>query len=177
MSLTNRTPLASAYFRFLQLARAVEALPDGALMDANESALLEAVVLRWHEGHPMTVREAINLATLGSPATLHKRITRLRNKALLDTLPLGTYTPSTLTTRSALEAELQQIQKQGYAVDAEEFVEGLVCVAVPVIQGQGRAVRTALALQAPAARMGLGQVVQQVPHLIQAAQAMARGMV
>ena len=33
----------------------------------------------------MTVREAINLATLGSPATLHKRITRLRNKALLDT--------------------------------------------------------------------------------------------
>ncbi len=85
MSLTNRTPLASAYFRFLQLARAVEALPDGALMDANESALLEAVVLRWHEGHPMTVREAINLATLGSPATLHKRITRLRNKALLDT--------------------------------------------------------------------------------------------
>lgn len=85
MPLTNRTPLASAYFRFLQLARAVEALPDGALMDANESALLEAVVLRWHEGHPMTVREAINLATLGSPATLHKRITRLRNKALLDT--------------------------------------------------------------------------------------------
>ena len=83
MSPTNRTPLASAYFRFLQLARAMEALPDGALMDANESALLEAVVLRWHEGQPMTVRESIHLATLGSPATLHKRITRLRHKDLL----------------------------------------------------------------------------------------------
>ena len=42
MSLTNRTPLASAYFRFLQLARAVEALPDGVLMDANESAQKQA---------------------------------------------------------------------------------------------------------------------------------------
>lgn len=54
-------------------------------MDANESALLEAVVLRWHEGQAMTVREAISLAELGSPATLHKRVTRLREKDMLAT--------------------------------------------------------------------------------------------
>ncbi len=83
MTHTDRSPLANAYLRFLQLARAVEALPDGQSMDANESALLEAVVLRWHAGQPMTVREAINLSALGSPATLHKRITRLRQKELL----------------------------------------------------------------------------------------------
>jgi hypothetical protein len=83
MTHTDRSPLANAYLRFLQLARAVEALPDGQSMDANESALLEAVVLRWHAGQPMTVREAISLSDLGSPATLHKRITRLRQKALL----------------------------------------------------------------------------------------------
>lgn len=79
------SPLANAYFRFLQLARAIESLPDTALMDANESALLEAVVLRWHEGQAMTVREAISLAELGSPATLHKRVTRLREKDMLAT--------------------------------------------------------------------------------------------
>jgi hypothetical protein len=79
------SPLASAYFRFLQLAKAAESLPDGVPMDANESALLEAVVLRWHEGQPMTVREAISLASLGSPATLHKRVTRLRQKDMLST--------------------------------------------------------------------------------------------
>jgi hypothetical protein len=79
------SPLASAYFRFLQLAKAAESLPDGVPMDANESALLETVVLRWHEGQPMTVREAISLASLGSPATLHKRVTRLRQKDMLST--------------------------------------------------------------------------------------------
>lgn len=79
----NQSPFASAYLRFLQLARAVQALPDGEAMDANELALLEAVVLRWHEGAPMTVREAIGLERLGSPATLHKRITRLRDKDML----------------------------------------------------------------------------------------------
>jgi hypothetical protein len=85
MSTTSIAPLANAYFRFLQLAKAVESLPDGAVMDANESALLEAVVLRWHEGSPMTVREAIGIVALGSPATLHKRITRLRQKDMLST--------------------------------------------------------------------------------------------
>ena len=81
----HQSPLANAYFRFLRLAKAVESLPEMAVMDANESALLEAVVLRWHEGQSMTVREAISLTDLGSPATLHKRVTRLRHKDMLAT--------------------------------------------------------------------------------------------
>lgn len=81
-----QSPFASAYLRFLQLAKVVQALPDGQDMDANEVALLESVVLRWYENQPMTVREAIGLADLGSPATLHKRITRLREKDMLTTL-------------------------------------------------------------------------------------------
>ena len=79
----NRTPLAEAYLRFLQLARTFQADPSEAAMDANERALLEAVALRWFEDEPMTVREAIAMERLGSPATLHKRITRLRQKDML----------------------------------------------------------------------------------------------
>lgn len=79
----NRTTLAEAYFRFLQLARTFQAGTSEAAMDANERALLEAVALRWFEDEPMTVREAIALEHLGSPATLHKRITRLRQKDML----------------------------------------------------------------------------------------------
>ena len=72
-----RSPLAEAYVRFVQLARTLQAeTPPALLMDANERALLDAVALRWFEGQPMTVREAIALDHLGSPATLHKRITR-----------------------------------------------------------------------------------------------------
>jgi len=82
------SPFASAYLRFLQLAKAIQALPDGEEMDANEVALLQSVVLCWYENKPMTVREAIGLAELGSPATLHKRITRLREKDMLSTLNL-----------------------------------------------------------------------------------------
>ena len=76
---------ANAYLRFLQLARSIQELPDGPQLDANEKALLEEIALRWFENRVMTVREAIGLTHLGSPATLHKRITRLRQKDLLKT--------------------------------------------------------------------------------------------
>lgn len=79
----HRTPLVEAYFRFLQLAQTFQSDPASSALDANERALLEAVALRWFEDSPMTVREAIALEHLGSPATLHKRISRLRQKDML----------------------------------------------------------------------------------------------
>ena len=87
---------------------------------------------------------------------------------------------TTLTERAALEMELERIRQQDYAVDAEEFVDGLVCVAVPVRQpgtsGTG-GVRCAVALQAPVARMPLAQALQQLPRLREAATALARTLV
>ena len=83
MSEEKQNPLTQAYFRFLQLANAFQFDNAGVEMDANERALLDVLALCWYEGQPMTVREAIALGHLGSPATLHKRITRLRQKELL----------------------------------------------------------------------------------------------
>ena len=80
-----KSATANAYMRFLQLARSVQRLPDAPQLDANEKALLEEIVLCWFENRVMTVRQAIGLSNLGSPATLHKRITRLRQKDLLKT--------------------------------------------------------------------------------------------
>ncbi|MDZ4281461.1 MAG: IclR family transcriptional regulator [Hydrogenophaga sp.] len=97
-----------------------------------------------------------------------------QRRTLLDGLPLTRYTASTLTDRASLEAELEAIRRDGHAVDAEEFVEGLVCVAVPVAAPGQRTVRCALALQAPAARMSLAQARLQLPRLQVAAQALAR---
>jgi hypothetical protein len=83
MPIKSSTPTANAYFRFLQLAKSIHQLPETPQIDANEKALLEEIALRWFENRTMTVREAISLEVLGSPATLHKRITRLRQKDLL----------------------------------------------------------------------------------------------
>jgi DNA-binding IclR family transcriptional regulator len=70
-----------------------------------------------------------------------------------------------------------RIRKVGYSVDAEEFVDGLVCVAVPVFSPDGRNVRCAVALQAPVARMSLAQAIEKVPRLHEAAKALSRALV
>ncbi|KRI01366.1 IclR family transcriptional regulator [Curvibacter sp. PAE-UM] len=97
-----------------------------------------------------------------------------QRNALLDGLPLERHTATTLTTRAALEAEFKRIRKDDYSVDAEEFVEGLVCVAVPVRGPDGQGARCAVALQAPVARMSLAQAIEKLPRLQEAALALAR---
>lgn len=54
----------------------------------------------------------------------------------LESHALNRRTNQTLTTREALEEEFQHIRRQGHAVDREEFVEGLSCVAVPLDAGR-----------------------------------------
>lgn len=95
---------------------------------------------------------------------------------LLDGLGYQRFTPHTLGSRAALEAELERIRHEGHAVDAEEFIEGLVCVAVPVRDDAHGPVRCAVALQAPEVRMSLPQALQQLDKLRVAAQGIARAM-
>ena len=75
-----------AYLRFLARIEstfnnhpAAELLP----LDPNEKALMEMVMLRWAQQATMTVRQTIAHAHLGSPATLHKRLSLLRKKGYL----------------------------------------------------------------------------------------------
>ncbi len=82
------SPYSRAYLRFLALAAQTAAKDRSEsseeALDSNEEALLELIILRWAVGAPMTVRQAIALSHLGSPATLHKRLMRLRRKTYLD---------------------------------------------------------------------------------------------
>ena len=78
-------PAFQAYLSFLSLVARASPDQPAALgdIDPNETALLEIVLLNWARGAPMTVRQTIAMAHLGSPATLHKRLMRLRAKQYL----------------------------------------------------------------------------------------------
>ena len=52
--------------------------------------------------------------------------------------PLASCTPHTLTEGPAVLRELELTRTRGYAVDQEEFIEGIRCVAVPVRGESGR---------------------------------------
>lgn len=95
-----------------------------------------------------------------------------RRRQLLGHVPLEVSTPNTLTNLEALDQEIARVKRDGYAVDNEEFLPGLVCVAVLVPTTRGRS-NLAVALQAPVMRMTAEKALQWLPALQRAAQALA----
>jgi DNA-binding IclR family transcriptional regulator len=51
--------------------------------------------------------------------------------------PLQAYTRRTVTSLEGLRKELQQSYRQGYAVDDEEYIDGIRCVAAPILNEFG----------------------------------------
>jgi len=88
--------------------------------------------------------------------------------ALLRSLKLDRHTPNSITDPEALNKVLDDIRKNGVGIDNEEFLEGMVAVAVPVTDGGGRFF-AALAVHAPVVRMSLEEAMTHVPVLQEAA--------
>ena len=91
---------------------------------------------------------------------------------MLRSIPLYRYTENTFTDAARLEEELEKIHAAGVAVDNQEFLAGVVCVAVPVC-GPRKQTVAALAISAPSARMSLQQAITHVPLLQAAARQLA----
>jgi IclR family acetate operon transcriptional repressor len=87
-----------------------------------------------------------------------------KRAALIRALPLQRYTESTMTDAARLGRELDKIRASKISTDNQEFLAGVVCVAVPVHGRNGQSV-AAVAISAPLARMSLEQGLRHVPLL------------
>lgn len=75
---------ASKWLKFLSLTKAMKSLSSSPAINAGDEALLNALSLQWHTGKPFAVCEAMTLGRLGSPSTLHRRISRLKALGLIE---------------------------------------------------------------------------------------------
>jgi DNA-binding IclR family transcriptional regulator len=74
---------------------------------------------------------------------------------------LARLTMHTITSPSHLRKELEHIREQGYALDQEEAVEGLRCVAGPVFDHNGHIV-AAFSVAGPATRMTSARIPEVI---------------
>jgi IclR family transcriptional regulator, acetate operon repressor len=92
----------------------------------------------------------------------------LERDRLLALLTLESFTDRTITDRQVLAAEFERIVAAGYAVDNEEYVLGVACVAVPVRNAHGEVIAS-IAVQGATARLPLMRAIEFVPRLLAAA--------
>ncbi|MCZ4315625.1 IclR family transcriptional regulator [Comamonadaceae bacterium G21597-S1] len=96
-----------------------------------------------------------------------------QRRRLLAHAPLERYTDKTITALDVLEREVGQVRRDGYALDNEEFLPGLLCIAVRVPDAGGPS-NLCIAIQAPIMRMSADKALQWLPALKASALALSR---
>lgn len=74
-----------------------------------------------------------------------------RLEVMLKRGSLRARTANTITQPARLEAEIEEVHRQGYAVDQAEYIDGVCCVAAPITENGGFS-RYCLAVLVPAIR-------------------------
>jgi DNA-binding IclR family transcriptional regulator len=87
---------------------------------------------------------------------------------LLRSAGMEGFTGNTVTSGEALEAELQRVREQGYAVALEELEVGLNAIAAPIRSVEGEVV-AALSVSGPAYRLSPERMSELVPVLVEGA--------
>lgn len=87
-----------------------------------------------------------------------------RRRKFLYTTPLQKMTEKTITNPEIIEDELKEVRRLGYAIDDEEFLDGLVGLAVPIFDSSNRVCAT-VSMHSPTIRHSVDTIRQHVPTL------------
>jgi IclR family transcriptional regulator, acetate operon repressor len=190
--LIRRDPARRVYclgFKCFEFARKAHAMPDLAAAANSELRALrdltgETSYLAVLDGTEALSIERIDGAhsqrsnsKLGERKPLHctsqgkamlSALPDEQRDRLVKTLPLKALTEHTITDRRRLAAELKITSARGYAIDDEEIVNNVRCVAAPIIDSAGQ-VRGAMSVAGPAWRMTRARLDILGPEVAEAA--------
>lgn len=99
--------------------------------------------------HLVGARAPLHVTSVGKLYLAEESAEEVRQYARRTGLP--GYTPTSLTTLSALEKELDWVRRHGVAFDNEEIEQGLRCIAAPVHDDSGQLI-AGVSISAPADR-------------------------
>lgn len=132
------------------------------------------------QGTVVSIADSETYKTLRTPSTVGRRTPAhcsSQGKVLLAELQqaefqafvrangLKSYTQLTICSIGKLQRELEEVRRRGYAVDNQEFEEGLKCIGAPIRDRSGTAVAS-ISIAGPAVRLR----PERMPALISAVQ-------
>jgi len=139
-------------------------IPDGVSM-----VYWDRVETEWPLRHQLPIGVHVPLHCTATGKLYLSTLSKKQRRLLLSDAALDRHTPKTITEIDALDEALAEISASGLSTDNEEFIEGMVAVAVPITDKLGRFV-AGLAIHAPVVRMSLEEAISHADVLRAAAQ-------
>lgn len=142
-----------------------------AVLDGGEAVYIERVESRRALRIPSAVGRGYPAHATNLGKVLLADLAPERVAEIVAERGLAAYTPHTITDEAELHAELTRIRERGYAIDNEEYDEGLRCIGAPVRDHSGHVV-AALGIGGPVTRI----TPERVDELADLVMAAARGL-
>ncbi|MBB5216039.1 IclR family transcriptional regulator [Parapusillimonas granuli] len=170
-TLNHRSVQALRHDVLIELVKQVGETCNFTTLDGTQVVYLDRVEAQWPLRLIFDVGSHVPLHCTASGKLLLAHMPPREAARVLPHLKLDAKTPSTITSLLDLERECRLIREQGYSTDREEFIAGMVAVAVPARDSRGD-VRAVVAMHAPTARMSIERAIELLPYLNKAAREM-----
>ena len=144
-----------------------------AVLDGGEAIYIERVEARRALRVPSAIGRGYPAHATNLGKVLLADLPRERVEEIVAERGLAAYTPHTITDLEGLEAELERIRVLGYAIDNEEYDEGLRCIGAPVRDHSGHVV-AALGIGGPVTRITPDRVDELAELVMTAARGLSR---
>ncbi|GMG83925.1 IclR family transcriptional regulator [Paralimibaculum aggregatum] len=139
-----------------------------AVPDREAMIYLDRVETKWPLRIQLPVGTEVPFYCTASGKMYLSTLNATHLKRYLGAAHLAARTPHTITDRERLAAEIALTRERGHSEDAEEFMEGMIAIAMPILDDQERLLAT-VSFHAPTMRLSLAAARSHVPRLRQAA--------
>jgi IclR family transcriptional regulator, acetate operon repressor len=175
-ALMNEVARTPRHVILQRLASEVGETVNLTILEKGEVVYLDRVESAWPLRMTLQPGSRVPLHCTASGKLLLAYLPTARRRRVVAELELHPYTDNTITDRHRLEVELATIRRAGFSTDNEEYLAGVVCVAVPVMLDSGKALAS-VAVHAPVARMTLERALTLAPALRRGAAALGAAFV
>lgn len=152
-----------------QVADNVKETVNMVVPEETGMSYIDRVEADWPFRVQLPVGSNVPFHCTASGKTFMASLPKNKRAQFVDGLKLEQQTSRTHITKSALLEDLNVCRKRGYALDQEEFFDGMVAIAVPVTDPKGRYV-AALAFHGPVQRISINSMIERKQHLLDGAE-------
>ncbi len=147
------------------------------VLDGNSVVYLDRVESTWPLRLHFSVGSRVPLHAVAMGKLFMSRMPKRVRERFYAAAPLEQFTEQTITKPERMEEELATIRREDMATNNQEYMIGLVGIAVPVAISPGsRNLRAALAVHAPISRMTVEDCRRHLPAMRDAARRLSEAL-